>query len=565
MEYLQNLLKQVTEVFNKLSVTQKIIIGAVAGVLVISFIVLFSFSSDSPRVVLFNKLSAEDFGQVTTKLEELGYPYSTTGTTAIFVEPEDRDVIVTKLAQEDMIPKGIPGWEIFDTSQWTETDKEIDVKFMRALRGSVKRHIETLAPIETAQVEIAMTEDDLYSSPEATYTAAVTIHLAPGYETVSQKTIKGIMYLVSRAVGSKLKPENVTVTDAQGRIISDFDDDFNRAKEEMTIIEQRKRFVEKERARMLTDIHAGLSAVFTADRVQMIRLNLEYNWDEIQENKKEYTPIVMVPDNPNTPYSELVTKDSLERSTKKTEENFKGHGWNPEGPAGTEANTPPGYKAADDQYAEYNRNENIVNNEINEQVTETKRDPYDIAKVTVAIAIDGKQDLPRKVNGEYDVDPTKDPVQIPLTPEELKQAEDIVKAAIQYDQTRGDQVAVKNIMFDRSDTWQEIRDEYNRRQQMKRLILAGLIGVFALFLGFILFQAVRKEMERRRRIREEQLALEQQRMREAALRAAEEEGVDVELSLEDRARLELQENAINLAKERPDDVAQLLRTWLAEE
>jgi len=27
----------------------------------------------------------------------------------------------------------------------------------------------------------------------------------------------------------------------------------------------------------------------------------------------------------------------------------------------------------------------------------------------------------------------------------------------------------------------------------------------------------------------------------------------------------LQENAMNLARERPDDVAQLLRTWLAEE
>ncbi len=37
------------------------------------------------------------------------------------------------------------------------------------------------------------------------------------------------------------------------------------------------------------------------------------------------------------------------------------------------------------------------------------------------------------------------------------------------------------------------------------------------------------------------------------------------LSLEERARLELQENAIQLARERPDDVAQLLRTWLAEE
>ena len=93
----------------------------------------------------------------------------------------------------------------------------------------------------------------------------------------------------------------------------------------------------------------------------------------------------------------------------------------------------------------------------------------------------------------------------------------------------------------------------------------ALIGVVALFIGFILFRTISKELERRKRAREEQLAFEQQRMREAALRAAEEEGIDVELSLEERARLELHESAINLAKERPDDVAQLLRTWLAEE
>ena len=73
--------------------------------------------------------------------------------------------------------------------------------------------------------------------------------------------------------------------------------------------------------------------------------------------------------------------------------------------------------------------------------------------------------------------------------------------------------------------------------------------------GFILFRAISKELARRRRMREEQLAREQQRMREAALRAAEEEGIEVELSLEEKARLELQENAINLARERPDDVA----------
>ena len=95
--------------------------------------------------------------------------------------------------------------------------------------------------------------------------------------------------------------------------------------------------------------------------------------------------------------------------------------------------------------------------------------------------------------------------------------------------------------------------------------MAILIALAVLFVGTVLFKAVQREIERRRRAREEALALEQQRMREAALKAAEDEGVDVELSLEERARLELQQSALQLAKERPDDVANLLRTWLAEE
>ncbi|MFA5518374.1 MAG: flagellar M-ring protein FliF, partial [Spirochaetota bacterium] len=137
--------------------------------------------------------------------------------------------------------------------------------------------------------------------------------------------------------------------------------------------------------------------------------------------------------------------------------------------------------------------------------------------------------------------------------------------SINFNDVRGDQVAVENIMFDRNDYWNSLREEYRKREQVKKLLLAALIGVVALFVGFILFRAVQKELERRRRAREEALALEQQRMREAALKAAEEEGISVELSLEDRARLELQESALQMAKDRPDDVAQLLRTWLSED
>jgi flagellar M-ring protein FliF len=564
-EFLKKTFNQMKEIFNKLDTTKKIIVGVVTGVIVIAFIVLFSVSSTQPNVVLFSDLNTEDFGQVTKKLEDLGYSYQTSGQTTILVRPNQRDLILTKLAQEKMIPKGIPGWKLFDMTKWTETEKELDVKYMRALRDEITRHIESLRNIEKADVDIAMIEDSIYTDNKTPFTAAVTVQLKPGYDKLSKKEIKGIIYLVSRAVGNRLKPENITVTDEYGTIISDFDDELDKAKTEYTILEYRHRLEERARVKMLKDIRAGLDRIYTPDRIQILRLNMEFNWDKVAEEQEEYSPIVLEKADPTKPYSTRKIKDSLVISEKTTQEKFQGHGWNPEGPAGTEGNVPPGYKASDDQYAKYSKNEEIKNHAVNKTMRKIERAPYEISKVSVAVAIDGIQSLPKLPNGEYDLDPAKQPVQTPLTPEQLKKAENIVKKAINYNDARGDQVAVENIMFDRSKYWDILRGEFKRKEQIKRILLAALIGVIALFVGFILFRAVSKELERRRRAREEQLALEQQRMREAALRAAEEEGIDVELSLEERARLELQENAVNLAKERPDDVAQLLRTWLAEE
>jgi len=564
-EFLKKIFNQLKEVFLKLDTTKKIIIGVVLGVVFISFVVLFSVSGSKGNVVLFSELSSEDFGKVTKKLEEMGYYYKTTGTTAIFVRPEQRELLLTRLAQENMIPKGIPGWKLFDISNWTETNRELDVKYMRALRDEIKKHIESLKNISKADVEIAITQDELFTEKDNPYTAAVTVHLAPGYDKLNKKEIKGIMYLVSRAVGSKLKPENVTVTDDFGNIISEFDDDIDKAKAEYTLVESRRKIEEKARVQLLRDIRAGLERIYSPDRIQIVRLNMAFNWDVVHEDKEEYTPIEMEPDNPATPYSERKVKDSFVVSEKATSENFQGHGWNPQGPAGTEGNTPPGYKASDDQYSKYDKQENVRNYAVNKTLKKIARDPYDITSLSVAIAIDGNQSLPRTPDGEFDIDPTKQPVQIPITKDEMKQAENIVKKSINFSEVRGDQVAVENIMFDRSKQWQELREEYVRKERVRRMLLAALIGVFALVLGIILFRFVSRELARRRRLKEEQLALEQQRMREAALRAAEEDGVDVELSLEEKARLELQKNAINLARERPDEVAQLLKTWLAEE
>jgi flagellar M-ring protein FliF len=92
-----------------------------------------------------------------------------------------------------------------------------------------------------------------------------------------------------------------------------------------------------------------------------------------------------------------------------------------------------------------------------------------------------------------------------------------------------------------------------------------LFGLVLLLVGFIIFRIIAREMERRRRLAEEERARREQALRESAMAEAEQDGLDVSISVEDRGRMELMESVVNLAKEHPEDCAQLIRTWLLEE
>lgn len=104
-----------------------------------------------------------------------------------------------------------------------------------------------------------------------------------------------------------------------------------------------------------------------------------------------------------------------------------------------------------------------------------------------------------------------------------------------------------------------------KAQQRRTTLLLLLIGIVVLLVAFILFRIISREIERRRRLRAEELLRKQQAEREQALWDAKESGMEVTMSVEERRRAELQENAIAMAKEHPEDVAMLIRTWLMEE
>jgi len=148
---------------------------------------------------------------------------------------------------------------------------------------------------------------------------------------------------------------------------------------------------------------------------------------------------------------------------------------------------------------------------------------------------------------------------------ELEKVADGLEAGIGYDRARGYMVVVRNLQFDRDAEHLEIENDFFAKEQRKKTIILVLISVLVVLIGFVLFKIISRELERRRRLREEELLRKQQAAREAALWDAKDEGMEVTMSVEETRRMELQENAITMAKEHPEDVAMLIRTWLMEE
>ena len=478
-------------------------------------------------------------------------------------EKQERAYIKTKLGQEGLIPQGIKGWDLFDTQKWTTTDFERNINLKRAIIGEMTKHLTLLEDIENVSIEITMPAKELYIEEDTPWKASVIITPAPYSDILkNKKKIKGIINLVAYGI-DKLNPEHVMITDNHGNIISDFsgEEDFvylKKAREETKIVEARKNKIQ-------ADIYSGLSKFIGKDKVDVrVFLDVDFNQEEIET--KELLPTELKKDNPATPYDESEFTEKIIRSEKDKTVDFKGYGFVPEGAPGVDQNYPPGYKEGSDKYGNYNEKEIIKNYEIGEKKTKTKRQPYVIKKISVAVWLDGKwEKIYKNGNLVMNDDMTIKRKYIPCLPEEMKKYEDIVKGSVGYNSDRKDLVVVKNVKFNWEDKWLAEDLALQRKMQIRKILIWALITLFALFLGTIVYRSINREIARRRRIREEELAMQQQLLREQAMKAAEEEGVEVELSLEEKARLEMQQNAVNLAKEKPEDVAALLRTWLAEE
>ncbi len=566
-EWLKKVVSSVKELWSKWTLVQKILLFGIIAVVVLALVMMIRFSAQPTTVPLFDvaitDTTVRDNIMFRLAEENVDAEVNSAGIISVKDEATARRMR-SVLIREDLVPTSMDPWALFDVERWTTTDFERNVNLQRSITQVVKQHIEALDDVDSANVVLTIPERATFASEQNPTTASVIIYPKPGSDiTTNKKKIQGIQKLLLRAVEG-LTEENISIADSSGTIINDFTG--MEASERVDIIAKEQKLIKQLEMEYRAKILNSLQQIFGQDRVRDLNIKIDMDMSKRLVSGTEYSPIVIKADNPDTVNDDSELLDYLPISSETVTNRWTGTGYNPEGPAGVEGQNPPVYSDMSNLYGTSEETGVKQNNVINTMEYQEEKSPA-IDRVTVSVNIDGTWTRKYDENGNLIINPNGTIAReyIPVEASVLSSATKLVQDAIGYNSSRGDSVTVQNIQYDRTAQFEEEDMAFIRAKQQRTTILLVITGIAVVLLAFMIFRLISREIERRRRLRQEELLRKSQMERERTILEAEQAGMEVTMSTEERHRAELQDSVIMMAKEHPEDVAMLLRTWLMEE
>jgi len=566
-DFFKKLLSKATALWAGWSAQQRIISVIVIAVVFVGFYALMKVSSTPVMVSVLTAPIRDEaaLDRIVMRIDQEDVRVSVTPNGVVQVaDAATARRMRAILIREDLIPSGVDPWQVFDRERWNITDMERNVNLQRSLTRMITEHIKSIDDVDDASVSIVWPRRELFRAEQNPVSASVILTPKPGSDiTENRKKIEGIQKLLQLAVEG-LRAENIVITDHRGLELNDFEG--MAAMDRLNLIERERRIINREEEQLRKKLLSSLQHIFGSERVKDLNVSIDMDMSRRIVDTTEHFPFVLRPRTPGLPYDDSVIQESVTRSTTVSETEWTGTGFNPEGPPGREGQTPPAFRDMSNLYGRMVQSTSTRNEAINERIIQEERSPT-IDRVTVSVNIDGvwKKKFDAKGNPIVLNDGTIEREYNPIPMEFLRDVDALLRDGIGFDSARMYSVTVRNIPFDRTEEFKIDDAAYFRRKQMQTTIIIFLSGLILLLFGFIVFRIVSREMERRRRLAEEERARREQMLRESAMAEAGQEGMDVSISLEERTKMELMENAINLAKEHPEDAAQLIRTWLLEE
>ncbi|UCF94136.1 MAG: flagellar M-ring protein FliF [Desulfobacterales bacterium] len=425
MIVIRQILWQLKNLVQNLSRGKRVTLLTLIGGTLIGFLILITWAGETEFRALYTHLDPEEAGIVITRLREQKIPYQIASNGHTILIPQERlDETRMDFASHGLPQGGTIGFEVFDNTKLGMSEFAQNVNYQRALQGELSRTINRFAEVESARVHIVLPEKSLFIQDEEPATASVVLKLRPG-KWLSADQVQGIVHLVSSSV-ARLSPENVTVVDSNGKLLAGLKDESNFRSFSTDQLEYQARVERKLEDRIKTMLERALGA----DKA-IVRLACAFDF-----KRQEKTEELFYPDN------RVVRSEQLLNESTSNPETI------PQGVPGVRSNLPdaePGASARNTLTSlgpEFKKQDRTVNYEIGKVTSHIVEPVGELTRISVAVMVDGTYERIEKEDGQYEWK------YIARGAEEMRQLENIVKNAVNYDAARGDKVAVVNIPFE---------------------------------------------------------------------------------------------------------------------
>lgn len=407
------------QIAQRLGATRLIVMGLV-GVVMIGFFVFLIGRVTTPQMgLLYSNLDISDSSAIVAQLEQANIPFQVRGNgSQIFVPANDVERIRVQVAQEGLPVGGSVGYEIFDRSDTLGTTNFVqNVNLVRALEGELARTIRSFDNIDAARVHLVLPRRELFTRETREPSASVVIKTRGG-RRVEPNQVRAIQHLVASATDG-LTINRISVVDDAGNLLARAQDDNpDGTASDDTVAEVRLAAENRLRNSIERLLERTVGIGFVRAEV-----SVDLNYDRITENDEVFDPDGQVVRSTQTVDENSLTVDRDDDPV-------------------TVANNLPEAEADQEtsgasSTSQTSRTEETTNFEISKSITTRVREFGAVERLTVAVLVDGARTI-----GEDGV-----PVYTPRTQEELQQLAALVRNAVGFDETRGDQVEVVNMRF----------------------------------------------------------------------------------------------------------------------
>ncbi len=398
-----------------------VMIGIAASVALGVAVVLWSQTpSYTP---LYGNLAEKDVMEVVDALRQTGVDFKLDQKTGMVMVPTEKEQEVRMQLASQGLPRseGL-GFEMLNEDTGFGTSRMVEkARYHHALEGELARTISTLASVRSARVHLALPKQSVFVRRRKQPSASVVLKLYAGRK-LEQGQVDAIVHLVASSV-PELTAERVTVVDQKGRMLSD-----NRGSQGVKLSSSQFDYARKIEEHYRQRIEDLLSPILGPDRVRA-QVTADIDFTVIEQTQERYNP-----DQPAL-RSEQLNEQSSSLSAV-------------QGVPGALSNQPPQGGTAPEQAAgqagtansqrPLNSTRNSTRNyELDRVISHTRMSPNTLRRLSVAVVVD---DI-RTVGADGQA------TQRERSPEELQRLTQLVREAVGFNAQRGDTVQVVNSPF----------------------------------------------------------------------------------------------------------------------